>query len=208
MDLSAPYAPFLSTTDARVLSVLAGTTRPLSGREVARLSEMAQTGVWRSLRRLTEHGLLHEQAAGGKTLLYTMNRDHVAADPAVALTRLRQLLIERIREQIERWPLQPIHASIFGSVARRDGDAKSDVDIFVVRPRDVDDEDERWRAQLDALAEAVLRWAGNHAGIADIGEAQVNRLARERPPIVGELERDGIPLVGPAIGELFAGRRG
>jgi predicted transcriptional regulator len=207
VDLSAPYSPFLSATDAQVLSALAGTTRPMSGREIARLVGMAQTGVWRTLQRLTEHGLVNEEAAGGRTFLYTLNREHLATDAVISLTRLRLALIERIKKQVEPWPLQPTHASIFGSAARGDGDTKSDIDIFVVRPRGIDEEDTQWRKQLNDLADSVLRWTGNHAGVADVAQKEIPRLKRERPPIVGEIEKDGVLLTGTAIKSLFAVRR-
>jgi hypothetical protein len=36
---------------------------------------------------------------------------------------------------------RPVHLSISGSAARDDGDTASDIEIFVVRPRDVADDD-------------------------------------------------------------------
>ena len=37
----------------------------------------------------------------------------------------------------------PRSVPLFGSAARGDGDTASDIDILVIRPRDVDEEDER-----------------------------------------------------------------
>jgi len=207
MDMSAPHAPFLSQTDAKVLSTLAGTTRPLTGREIARLVEMAQNGVWRALQRLTSHGLVAEQEAGGSALLYTLNRDHLATDAVLSLIRLRSTLVERIKSRFQSWEIQPAHASIFGSAARGDGDTASDIDIFVVRPKGIDGENEHWRDQINTLADSVLQWTGNHAGISEVPQADVARLKKERPPIVEELARDSILLVGPSASELFSSKR-
>ena len=207
MDLSAPYSVLLGRAEGRVLSTLAGTTRPLSGREVARLSGTSPNGAWKTLRRFVEHGLVTEREAGGRTLLYMLNRDHVAADAALRLTDLRAALIGRLTAQVESWLVPPVHVSLFGSAARGDGDTGSDVDLVVVRPRDVDEEDEQWRTQLDGLADAVLGWAGNHAGISEIPHADISRLRRERPAILDELEHDAITLVGPPVRELLAGNR-
>jgi predicted transcriptional regulator len=207
VDLSFPYTVALSKTDGRVLSVLARTTRPLGGREVARLAGVSQNGAWRALRRLVEQGVVIEQPAGGRSLLYTLNRDHLAADAIVTLTRLRSILIERIKEDLAGWQVQPIHASIFGSAARGDGDSESDVDILVVRPKHVEEEDERWRSQIDSLAGAIHSWTGNHAGIAEISERDLPRLRRERPPVVKSVEADGITLTGDEPSTLFRRRR-
>jgi predicted nucleotidyltransferase len=207
VDLSFPYAVALSKTDGHVLSVLAGTTRPLGGREVGRIAGVSQNGAWRALRRLVDQGVVIEQPAGGRSLLYTLNRDHLAAEPIITLTRLRSIMIERLRERLAGWEVQPIHASIFGSAARGDGDTGSDIDILVIRPRKVEEEDERWRSQIDTLAAAIHSWTGNHAGIAELSERQLPRLRRERPPVVENVAADGITLVGDAPSGLFRRRR-
>lgn len=207
VDLSAPYSAALSRTDGQVLSVLAGTTAPLGGREVGRLAGISQNGAWRALRRLVSQGVVIEQPAGGRSLLYTLNRDHLAAEAIITLTRLRSILIERITERVAGWEVQPIHASIFGSAARGDGDTKSDLDILVIRPRDVEEEAARWRSQINSLAADVHSWSGNHAGIAEISERDLARLRRERPPVVTSVEADAITLTGDEPSTLFRRRR-
>jgi predicted nucleotidyltransferase/biotin operon repressor len=207
VDLSFPYTAALSKTDGQVLSVLTGTTRPLGGREVARLAGVSQNGAWRALRRLVDQGVVIEQPAGGRSMLYTLNRDHLAAEPIITLTRLRSILIDRLKKQLAGWEVQPTHASIFGSAARGDGDTASDIDILVIRPRQVEEEDERWRSQIDSLASAVHSWTGNHAGIAELAERELPRLRRERPAVVENVAADGIPLVGDEPSSVFRRRR-
>lgn len=137
-------------------------------------------------------------------MLYTLNRDHLAADPAVALTRLRSALLGRMIGELESWEIKPIHASLFGSAARGDGDTSSDIDIFMVRPQGTHEDDEQWRSQINSLTDAVLKWTGNHAGISEVSKSDVTRFARERPPIVEDLERDALPLVGSPVTDLFS----
>src|SRR5213593_4508636 len=196
VNLSFPYTAALSKTDGQVLSVLAGTTKPLGGREVARLAGVSQNGAWRALRRLVDQGVVIEEPAGGRSMLYTLNRDHLAADPIITLTRLRPILFERLKEHLAAWEVQPIHASIFGSAARGDGDTQSDIDILVIRPKDVEEEDDQWRSQINSFAAAIHSWTGNHAGIAEIAERDLARLRRERPAVVKNVVADGITLVG------------
>lgn len=207
MDLSAPYTSLLPRTEGQVLLVLAGTTRPLSGREVARLAEVSQNGGWKTLRRLARHGVVTEQEAGGRTILYTLNREHLAAAAVLMLANLRSLLMERARAEIESWHISPVHASIFGSAARGDGDTESDIDLLLVRPQGVDEDSQQWRAQVNGLAENILAWTGNHAGIVELSEADIRRLRRERPPVVEELEDAAVVLVGPFASDLLAASR-
>lgn len=207
MNLSFPYTAALSKTDGQVLSVLAGTTKPLGGREVARIAGVSQNGAWKALRRLVDQGVVIEEPAGGRAMLYTLNRDHLAAEPIITLTRLRPILIERIKEHFAGWRIPPLHASIFGSAARGDGDSESDIDILLVRPRDVKEEDDQWRSQIDSLATAVHSWTGNHAGIAEIAQRDLARLRRERPAVIEDVVADGIGLVGDEPSSLFRRRR-
>jgi predicted nucleotidyltransferase len=132
-----------------------------------------------------------------------LNREHVAADAALLLTSLRERFFDRVKELVRAWNVQPVHVSVFGSAGRGEGDTMSDIDLFVVRPDDVSEDDDEWRSQIDELAESVYRWTGNQAGIAEFARSDLRRLARERPPIVEELERDAVTLAGPTVAGLF-----
>ncbi len=206
MDLSRPWALIRSPIDMEVLRILRGTTRPLTGREVARLvSTGSQPTVNGTLRRLSEEGLVRAEEAGS-AYLYTFNREHLAAPAVELLADIRSELERRLRAEIAEWELAPAHVSLFGSAARGHGDAASDIDIFVVRPTDVPADDPRWREQLERLSEHVLQWTGNHAGLSEISTADARRLRRERPPIVDELSHDAITLAGPTPAELLRAR--
>jgi len=203
VNLSKPWALLRSPIDMEVLLVLLGTTRPLTGREVARLVRAgSQPAVNTALRRLAEEGLLRAEEAGN-AYLYTFNREHLGAQAVELLADIRLELERRLRAEIGEWEVSPAHVSIFGSAARGDGDARSDIDIFVVRPAGVAEDDPGWREQLERLADHVYDWTGNHAALSEVSAADVRRLRRERPPVVGELRRDAITLAGPAPAELL-----
>lgn len=203
VDLSRPYSALSPTLDADVLVVLAGTTRPLTGREVARLARRgSQRGVSSVLERLVEQGLVDRQEAG-RALLYTLNRGHLAAPAVDILSGLRSELLRRLRASLGAWNIRPLHASLFGSAARGEGDARSDIDLFIVRPDDVDPGDARWRGQLDDLSDQVYRWTGNRAGIAEVSAAEIERLRAWQPRVVGELRSDAVGLFGPDVATLL-----
>ncbi len=204
MDLSHPYTAICPTLDTEVLSVLSGTSRPMTGREIARLTGRAShSGVLHVLNRLTEHGLVGSQEAG-RALLFTLNREHLAAPAVDLLAGMRIELLNRIRQTINTWDVAPVHVSLFGSMARGQGDTQSDVDLFVVRPGAIDEGDLQWRAQLDDLASQIESWTGNHAGIVEAAEGELVRLRKEDPPIAAELRADAIVLRGPGIGALLS----
>ncbi len=203
MNIARPYTVFSAPLDVEVLLVLRGTTRPLTGREIARLvTRGSPAGVQKALRRLALQGIIHAEEAG-RALLYTLNRDHLAVPALETLARMRAELESRLRASIGEWEIAPAHVSIFGSAARGDGDTESDIDLFVVRRLNVDASDPRWRDQLDRLATDVYRWTGNHLAISEVGERELRSLRREHPPVVDAFGTDAITLVGPTPHKLL-----
>jgi predicted nucleotidyltransferase len=202
MDVSKPFAAVSPSVDVDVLVVLAGSTKPRSGRELARLTGRSNTGVQHVLDRLVQHGLVDREEVG-RTFLYELNREHLLAPTVEQMAGARTELIRRLRKAIGAWEVPPTHASLFGSAARGDGDASSDIDLLVVRPADVESEDPPWRDQLDALAGQVRRWTGNAAGIAEVSAGELPRLRKDRPPVVEEVGEDAIDLAGEEARKLF-----
>lgn len=78
MDLGHPLRAVVPSLDASVLEVLAGTTRPLSGREVAKLAgKGSPSGVRLVLQRLVKHGLVTREDRAS-AIYYVANRAHPA----------------------------------------------------------------------------------------------------------------------------------
>lgn len=199
MDLSRPARTVVPSLTANVLVVLAGTSRPLGAREVHRLVEGASWGgVRKILTHLAATGLATVAEAGNATL-YTLNREHVATEAVLALVDLRARLFDRIRAAMRDWSRPPVSAVIFGSAARGDGHLGSDIDVLVVRPSDIRADDPRWTGDVTTLGASIGRWSGNPASILDVTEAEVRSMRRRGEPIVADLERDQIVLVGHPI---------
>jgi len=202
MDLSHPFQSLLPAVDSAVLAVLAESTKPRTGREIARLANRSQGATQKVLNRLVVHGVVLQREAG-RARVYELNRDHLAAKPISELANLRSLLFTGIRHSLLFWLVPPIHVSVFGSTARGEGDLDSDVDIFLVRPRDVDEDDEEWRGQVDAFADAIFKMTGNHAGIAEVGEKELKRLRRDQPAILDSLRSDAVDIAGTPLPTLL-----
>jgi hypothetical protein len=203
MDIARPYSAVAPTVEGDVLVVLAGTTLPMTGRQVARLARRGSVaGVAKALDRLGHQGLVTRLDAP-PAALYTLNRQHVAAPVAEALAGLGFEFLSRLRNAFSAWEVKPVHASLFGSAARRDGALDSDVDIFVVRPAGVEEEDPTWSEQLASLSDLVLASTGNRAGIIDFVEQDIEQMLEENPPVLDELRRDAIDLAGVSSRELL-----
>ena|SRR5690349_3564728 len=195
MDLSRPFASVSPGVEADVLVALAGSTAQRTGRELARLSGRSVTGVQHALDRLVDEGLVH-RAQAGRSFLYSLNREHLMAPAVEVMAGARWKLVERLKDLIGGWKVPTFHASLFGSAARGEGNPRSDIDLLVVRRTEIDSDDADWLRQLDELAERVWLWTGNHAGVAELSEAELPRLLEDRPPALEQVERDGIDLAG------------
>lgn len=202
MDLSKPFTAVSPSLDVGVLVALAGSTTPRSGREIARRTGYSKTGVQRVLDRLVEQGKV-DRLEAGRALLYSLNRDHLLAPVVEQLAQIKVELVRRLREAIADWEQPSVHASLFGSAARGEGDVHSDVDLLIVRPGKVDAESDRWRTQVDELAESIRRWTGNHAEVIEISEDDLPHLRRNPPPVIAQVRRDAIDLAGEPARMLF-----
>jgi hypothetical protein len=197
MDVSNPIADVVPSAHGPVLSVLASTSTPLTGRAIAELTRprVSQPRVARILTELTETGLVDRTPAGAASL-FSLNRDHVAASAVEALTSLRQQLWSRIAEHAAGWANPPEAGVVFGSAARGDGGTASDIDLLVIRPADVDTDDADWHANITELAARVARWSGNPCEILDRSGEELRAMAVAGERLLSEIRRDGRAIVG------------
>lgn len=203
MDVSNGLSVVTPTLDAWVLRAIVQTTRPLSGRQIARLVEHGSLGgVQKALARLVEQGIVLADAHPSATF-FTLNRDHLAARPVIELTQLATTLVERLVGLVESWVVQPQHAYLFGSAARQDGDTSSDVDILLVHTESRQQPSRAWAQQVDDLATKIQQWTGNNAGILDISAVDLDRMRANKEAILDSWQRDGILLAGQELPQLL-----
>jgi predicted nucleotidyltransferase len=197
MQFSESASSVVPGLHGRVLGVLARTDRPLTGRAVAALlhSPASPSGVQKVLDDLVGNGVVIAEPAG-RARLYTLNRDHVAYNAIDQLARLRDLLLDRIKEEAEAWELPAQAIWLFGSTARGQGDADSDLDLLIVRPDDVDDSDPRWLDQLETLSAHASLWSGNSCEVVEYSAAEIRDLVKHGERLVTELRQDAVPIAG------------
>lgn len=194
MLLHNPLATITSTVDADILQVLAAADQPFTGRQLARLIPHRSTrGVTRALQRLVDHGIVHVAPAGNANL-YQLNRQHLAAGPIVALSRLRDTLAERISDHVQDWHQPADLVTLFGSGARNQMSLDSDIDLFIVSGHVGT---ETWDVQAHELAQQVRNWTGNDCRILEMTPQQVADGAGNEP-VLTEIARDGQTLHGEA----------
>jgi predicted nucleotidyltransferase len=202
VDLSNPLAVVTPTLDAAVLQALAATTGWATGAHVHRLAGTgSDDGVRRVLVRLVEQGIVLADQHAHATL-YVLNRDHVAADAIVTLTRLRGVIIDRIKGALKSWSPMLVHASLFGSFARGEATADSDIDLLVVT--------QPWATTnliteaVDGLTADIRKWTGNDAQIVDRDPGELAAMIASDDPLVASWRADHIDLIGTRLLDLLA----
>jgi predicted nucleotidyltransferase len=197
MDLSSPISSVIPTAQGVVLAVLSRSGQSLSGRQVSALANgrFGQSRVNEVLGQLTEAGIvLRENRPPAK--LYRLNQDHVAAAGVQALANQRQELLARIRSEVAAWIVCADAVWLFGSAARGDGDTTSDIDLLVVRPTAVNEDNQTWLGQIDDLSEHIARWSGNSCEALELSAAELAAMVSRGEPLVEQLRTDALTLSG------------
>lgn len=192
--MAEPLATVIPGVKGRVLGVLARTSRPLSGRQVAKRLEgvASPRGVQNALDELVRGGLVDREEHPSASL-HTLNRRHLAARAIEQLADLRTVLLERLRENVAAWEVPAERVVLFGSAARGSGNETADIDLLVVRPDVVAVDDQTWRNQLYQLSIAVEEWTGNRADIIEHTPAEFAALGQDDHVAAG-VAADGIVL--------------
>lgn len=200
MDVSRPYLALLQPVRAAVLLALRRTVSPMTGREVARRAGVSQPAALQALGLLVEHGLVHSQVAG-RAYLYTLNEEHLLLEAVEAVFDVRARFVKRMAAAVSHWEIAPLHVSLFGSMARGDGDTESDVDVMIVRPGFVDQasDDLVWRGQLETLVHEIDLWTGNRAALVELSWGELQKMHDERHGLLQAIRRDGILVTGKRI---------
>jgi predicted nucleotidyltransferase len=225
MDLSDPTRAVTATLDGPVLAVLAKSGQPLTvGQVTAKAARGSEIGIRRSLARLTQQGIVRTTVVG-RNQVHELNRDHIAAVVAIALSDLRLGLWQRFREELATWQVPALHAAVFGSAARGDGHEASDIDLLLVHPlfpsekklsrlnrsvsskrsnalddfaaSDTHAESEaQWHRQVDSLRRRAERWTGNALQVVDLSFHEWQRPDGALRRLLDEVDLDGIEISG------------
>lgn len=197
MDYRDPLRALFPGVQGAVLSVLASTTRPLTLRQLADLANSHPSQVSKHIDRLTHLGVVRRERVG--TVDQISLCDSAAADLFRSFATLHATTLDRMRELAAKMDPAPTNVTVFGSFARHEAGPDSDIDIVIVRPTAVIDDDV-WIDAIGAFTDAV--WRVTHHPVADIhlDEAELTE-ALDRP-LWKEVLLDGITLAGTPLREL------
>ncbi len=203
MDFVRPIEAVIPGVQGRVLAVLAHTEAELNLRTIARLAEVSPAQVSRVLPPLVQLGLVERREVPPSSL-FRLSSDHVAAQPLRALTTVRETTLAYIGEVAANLQVAPESIVVFGSLARGEADARSDIDVLIVRPAAIAGEDEAWADSVEELRAALRAKTGNTVEVLEAGSNEVERLLASDRPLWRDIRRDGLVVFGRRPADLTA----
>jgi predicted nucleotidyltransferase len=124
-----------SGTRQRVLGLLFGnSSRSYYAKELIRLADGGSGAVQRELLRLTQSGLVTVRAVGNQKH-YQANADSPVFAELCAVARKTFALADPLRDALAQLAPRMQGAFVYGSVARREDTAASDVDLMIIADR-------------------------------------------------------------------------
>jgi hypothetical protein len=205
VDFRRPVEAVIPGVQGRILAVLAETTAQLNLRTIARLAGVSPAQASRVLPELVRLGLVERREAP-PSALFALVDEHVAARAVRALARAHDAVVAELRTLTDAIRPRPVSAIAFGSFARGEADAGSDLDIVLVRPASITEDDEAWAASADAWRSAVHRLTGNSVQVLEVDETEAARRLRRPTGVWSDVIRDGVVVYGTGLDEL-RGRR-
>ena len=185
MDFGEPFGGLMPGARGAALAVLLRTGAPLTGRRVhALIADRHSLGaVQQALRDLDRVGLITTEVIG-RAGVHRIKEGHAAVAALRALASPIEMLTRVVEEAV-----RGVEAVIvFGSVARGDAHAGSDVDLVVIAP-------EAWDGRAE-LQQQVHERLGNDCDVLHLTGDHFKPAPEDREPVISEILRDGIALVG------------
>ena len=205
MDLVQPVQAVIPGAQGRILAVLAETSAELSLRTIARLSGVSIAQASRVMPKLVELGMVERRELPPSSLFRLVN-EHVASRAVLALAGARRTVLEQVGRAAGALASPPVSVILFGSFARGDARSGSDIDVVIVRPAAVAEENEAWASGLETWRQHARRITGNRIEIVEVSEREIARLLQGREPLWSDVARDGVVIFGRPVSELTVER--
>lgn len=186
MIFGEPFGGVLPGARGAVLAALLRTGAELTGRQVHGLvsGQFSLWSVQEALKSWERLGVVESRAVG-RAYVYRVEESHIAVAPLRELldplATLTAVVADTVGEQVEA-------VVLFGSVARGEGRADSDIDLAVIAAPG-------WDLRAD-LQSAVTVRLGNDCDVLVFTPDSFAAAIARGEPVAADIMRDGVALVG------------
>ena len=204
VDYSRPVEAVIPGATGRLLATLARVEAELPVSALASIAGVGRTRASGIIGELSALGIV-ERREIGRTVMVSLARRSAAGEVIDRLAHLGTEVVARLRSLATELEPAPETLLIFGSFARGEADAGSDLDLLAVRPPSVDPE--RWATALSIFAQQAHELAGNRVHVLDYDLEDLRRKAGPRAKVGRDfwsaLRRDAIVLAGSQLDDLI-----
>lgn len=201
MDFREPVQAVIPGTQGRILAVLSQTSAELNLRTIARLSGVSVAQASRVMPGLVDLGLVERREAP-PSALFRFVPNHVAARAVAMLADVRTTVLDELKTTAGHLSVAPVSVIVYGSFARGVADRSSDIDLLVIRPPRVGEDDPGWRATIDEWVDGVRRLTGNRIELLEVAAEEAGAKLRSKKQLWSDIQREGLVLFGRTIEDL------
>src|SRR6056297_1113068 len=201
MDFVQPIEAVIPGAQGRILSVLVETTAPLNLRTLARLANVSPAQASRVLPGLVDLGIV-ERYEVPPSSQFLLARSNVAAQAVIELARSKETASERIGLAAASMAVRPESVIVFGSFARGEAGVDSDVDVVVIRPDSIAENDDDWANALESWRDEAGEITGNSVEVVEVSFGEAGSKLRGRTEFWRNVRRDGISVHGLSIEQI------
>jgi predicted nucleotidyltransferase len=201
MDFVRPVEAVIPGAQGRILSVLVETTAPLNLRTLARLAGVSPAQASRVMPGLVDLGVV-ERYEVPPSSQFLLARSNVAAQAVIELSRSPETASERIGLAAAAMAAPPESIIIFGSFARGEAGVDSDIDVVVVRPDSIDEDDDDWATALEAWRDEARAITGNSVEVIEVSLSDAGSKLRGRTEFWRNVRQDGVVVQGLSIDQI------
>ena len=171
------------------------------------MADVSPAQASRLLPGLVELGLV-ERVDVPPSALFRLVDGNLGAQLVRQLADLRRTALVRLGELAGRLEPAPAWGLVFGSMATGEAEAESDIDVLLVRPDSVDEDDEGWHDAVEHFRIAGRELTGNPVTVLEVSQDQLTARLDSGEPLWRDIAEHGVVIHGPPLTAAAAVSRG
>lgn len=190
------------SSKVKILRFLVKSQAQLNGREIAKNVGLSHVKVHTALKDLTTHGIVNMRAVGN-SLMYWLNEEHFLVKEIIrpAFEKERGIFQHIARLILKTAnPPRPLSIILFGSFAKGNALADSDIDVVIVYPQAKNKS--LIAKELSEAEKKVTLLFGNRLSYVSLALDEFQKKLNKKDAFINEIVRTGKVIYGQNISKL------
>lgn len=188
----------------KILRFLVKSQAQLNGREIAKNTGLSHVKAHTALKDLTKQGVVNMRSVGS-SLIYWLNEEHFLVKEIIRPAFEKEEFLLRYVAKIilgEISPPRPLSIILFGSFAKGNASADSDIDAAIVYPHGKNKT--LIAKELSEAEKKITSLFGNHLASVPFSILEFQKKLKKKSPFINEIIRTGKVIHGKDISELIS----